>query len=123
LAVERHARFVRNAGGAWGVEIALWDIIGKATGQPLYKLWGGNRDRVPGYASCIELRSGPRRAEDSAARRAEGWRATKLRLHDWTMREDLAQVEAVRKAMGDDFVILVDANQAQQPGTPQPDGG
>jgi Mandelate racemase / muconate lactonizing enzyme, N-terminal domain len=48
FALERHARIFRNAGGAWGVEIALWDIIGKATGQPLYKLWGGYRDRVPG---------------------------------------------------------------------------
>src|SRR5438105_2286045 len=82
FALEQHARIFRNAGGAWGVEIALWDIIGKATGQPLYKLWGGFRDRVPGYASCVELRSGPRRAEDAQARRVEGWRAIKLRLHD-----------------------------------------
>src|SRR5262245_32126727 len=123
FALERHARIFRNAGGGWGVEIALWDIIGKATGQPLYKLWGGYRDRVPGYASCIELRGGAKRAEDAQARRAEGWRAIKLRLHDWTIEEDVAQVAAVRAAMGDDFTILVDANQAQQPGTPQPQEG
>jgi L-alanine-DL-glutamate epimerase-like enolase superfamily enzyme len=121
--LERHARIFRNANGAWGVEIALWDIIGKATGQPLWKLWGGYHDRVPGYASCVELRSGEQRAEDTLARRAEGWRATKLRLHDWTIKQDVAQVEAVRRAVGDDFVILVDANQAQQPGTPQPEEG
>ena len=123
FALEQHARVFRNAGGCWGVEIALWDIIGKATGQPLYKLWGGNRDRVPGYASCVEVRSGEQRAQDAAARRAEGWRAMKLRLHDWTMSQDLAQVEGVRRAMGDDFVVLVDANQAQQPGTAQPEEG
>src|SRR4051812_2314173 len=123
FALERHARIFRNAGGAWGVEIALWDIIGKACGQPLYRLWGGYRDRVPGYASCVELRSGEQRAEDAAARRAEGWRAMKLRLHDWTVRADLAQVEGVRKAMGDEFVILVDANQAQQPGGQYPEVG
>jgi L-alanine-DL-glutamate epimerase-like enolase superfamily enzyme len=121
--LERHARTFRNANGCWGVEIALWDIIGKATGQPLYRLWGGHKDRVPGYASCIELRSGEQRAEDALARRQEGWRAMKLRLHDWTMRDDIAQVAAVRKAMGDDFIVLVDANQAQQPGTPQPEEG
>jgi len=69
------------------------------------------------------LRSGARRAVDAAARRAEGWRAIKLRLHDWTLESDIAQVEHVRRAMGDDFVILVDANQAQQPGTPQPEEG
>ena len=123
FALERHARLFRMANAAWGLEIALWDIIGKACGQPLYKLWGGYRDRVPAYASFIEVRTPERRAEDVAARRAEGWRAVKLRLHDWTMQEDLAQVEAVRRAVGDDYTLLVDANQAQQPGTPQPAPG
>jgi D-galactarolactone cycloisomerase len=123
FALERHARLFRNINGGWGAEIALWDIIGKATGQPLYKLWGGHKDRVPGYASTVEVRSGEQRAEDAAARRAEGWRAIKLRLHDWTIKEDIAQVEAVREAMGDEFTILVDANQAQQPGSPQPEEG
>jgi len=123
FALEQHQRVFLNAGGCWGVEIALWDIIGKACGQPLYKLWGGFKDRVPGYASCVELRSGEQRAEDAAARLAEGWRAIKLRLHDWTLAADISQVEGVRRAMGDAFVILVDANQAQQPGTPQPEEG
>jgi L-alanine-DL-glutamate epimerase-like enolase superfamily enzyme len=121
--LEQHARTFRGANACWGVEIALWDIIGKATGQPLFKLWGASSDRVTGYASCVELRSGQQRAEDAAARRAEGWRAMKLRLHDWTLQQDVSQVEGVRRAMGDDFVILVDANQAQQPGTPQVEPG
>lgn len=123
FALEQHARVFRQAGGGWGVEMALWDIIGKATGQPLYRLWGGAKDRVPGYASCVEVRSGAQRADDARARQAEGWTAIKLRLHDWTIQEDVAQVEAVRRAMGPDFTILVDANQAQQPGTPQLDEG
>jgi D-galactarolactone cycloisomerase len=121
--LEQLARVFRGANACWGVEIALWDIIGKACGQPLYKLWGGHADRVIGYASCVELRSGEQRAADAAARLAEGWRAIKLRLHDWTIQQDVAQVEGVRRAMGDEFVILVDANQAQQPGTPQPSPG
>jgi L-alanine-DL-glutamate epimerase-like enolase superfamily enzyme len=121
--LEKHARVFRGANGGWGVEIALWDIIGKASGQPLFKLWGGNSDRVTGYASCVELRSGEQRAQDAAARRAEGWRAMKLRLHDWSMKDDIAQVAAVRRAMGDEFVVLVDANQAQQPGNPHPEPG
>jgi D-galactarolactone cycloisomerase len=123
FALEQHARIFRNADGCWGTEIALWDIIGQACGQPLYKLWGGYRDRVPGYASCVELRSGEQRAEDAAARLAEGWRAIKLRLHDWTVAADVAQVEGVRRGMGPGFVVLVDANQAQQPGTQQPEPG
>jgi D-galactarolactone cycloisomerase len=123
FALERHARIFRNVGTGWGVEIALWDIIGKATGQPLYKLWGGHKDRVPGYASCMEMRAGEQRARDILARHDEGWRAAKLRIHDWTLEADIAQVEAVRTALGDEFVILVDANQAQLPGTPQPEEG
>lgn len=123
FALERHQRLFIAANAAWGVEIALWDIIGKACGQPLYKLWGGYRDRVPAYASHIELRSPERRAEDVAAIKAEGWRAVKLRIHDWTIQQDVALVESVRRAVGDDLTIMVDANQAQQPGTPHPDLG
>ena len=123
FALERHARIFRNAGAGWGVEIALWDIIGKACGQPVYKLWGGFRDRVPAYASCIEVSTPRQRAEDVLRLRADGWRATKLRVHDWTIKADIAQVEAVREAAGEDFTLLVDANQAQLPGTLQPDPG
>src|SRR5690242_10092689 len=123
FALERHARTFRNAGGAWGVEIALWDIIGKACGQPLYKLWGGYRDRVPAYASCIEVREPARRADDILRIKADGWRASKLRIHEDTIKADVAQVEAVRRAAGEEFTLLVDANQAQLPGTLQPEAG
>ena len=124
FALEQHARMFRGANGCWGVEIALWDIIGKATGQPLYRLWGGYsrpRDRATRAASSYAPASSA--PKTPPARRAEGWRAMKLRLHDWTLQQDIAQVEGVRRAMGDDFVMLVDANQAQQPGTPQPETG
>ncbi len=123
FAIEQHAKILRMAGGGWGVEIALWDIIGKACGQPVYKLWGGYQDRVPAYASCIEVRAPERRAEDVLHIRELGYRAIKLRIHDWQMKDDLAQVAAVRRSVGDDFTILVDANQAQLPGTPQPEPG
>ncbi len=121
--LERHARIFRNANAGWGVEIALWDIIGKACGQPLYKLWGGYRDRMPAYASCIEVREPARRADDILRIKADGWRATKLRIHEATIKADIAQVEAVRRAVGDDFTLMVDANQAQLPGTLQPEPG
>jgi len=123
FALEQHARIFENAGSAWGVEIALWDIIGKACGQPVYKLWGGFRDRVPAYASFIEVSSPERRSDDVLAVQDAGWRAAKLRIHDWTVNEDIAQVEAVRLASGNNFTLLVDANQAQQPGTLQPEQG
>ena len=45
-----------------GLEIALWDLIGKAAGQPLYKLWGAAKDRVPAYASMIQLSTPDRKS-------------------------------------------------------------
>ena len=123
FALEQHARIFRNAGTAWGVEIALWDIIGKACGQPVYKLWGGFRDRMPAYASFIEVGTPQQRSDDVASVREDGWQAAKLRIHDQTLEQDIAQIEAVRLTIGDDFRLMVDANQAQQPGTLQPQAG
>ena len=103
--------------GSAGVDIALWDLIGKACGQPLYKLWGGGKDRVLAYASMIRLGTPEERAAMAEQLAAEGWKAIKLRLHHPTMREDIRTVEAVRKAVGDRMEIMVDANQAQSSGT------
>ena len=124
--IEEHAARLRYyaAGlpyrGSAGVDIALWDLIGKACGQPLYKLWGGGKDRVPAYASMVRLSTPEERAELAGRLAAEGWKAIKLRLHHPTMREDIRTVEMVRKAAGDRMEIMVDANQAQSSGNWQP---
>src|ERR1700677_659461 len=102
------------------LEIALWDLIGKASGQPLYKLWGAAKDRVPAYASMIQLSTPEERARMAVQLKAEGWKAIKPRAHYPTLKEDVQLVEAVRKAVGDDMEIMVDANQAQSAGTWQP---
>ena len=65
----------------------------------------------PATRAASSCRSGEQRAEDAAARRAEGWRAIKLRLHDWTMQADIAQVEA--RAQGD-------GRRLRHPGRRQP---
>jgi L-alanine-DL-glutamate epimerase-like enolase superfamily enzyme len=106
--------------GSAGVEIALWDLVGKACGQPLHKLWGGEREKVPAYASMVRLSTPEERARLAAALAEQGWRAIKLRLHHATMAEDLATVEQVRAAVGERMAILVDANQAQSSGDWQP---
>lgn len=106
--------------GAAGVDIALWDIVGKACDQPLNKLFGGGRDRVPAYASMVRLSTPEERAELAVQLADQGWQAIKLRLHHPTMQEDLRTVEMVRRAAGDRMVIMVDANQAQSSGTWQP---
>src|SRR4030095_1421446 len=48
--------------GSAGVDIALWDLVGRICRQPLYKLWGGGKDRVPAYASLIQLSTPEERA-------------------------------------------------------------
>lgn len=102
------------------LEIALWDLIGKATGQPVYKLWGADKDRVPAYASMIQLSTPEERVRMAVQLKSEGWKAIKLRAHYPTMKEDVQMVEAVRKAVGDGMDIMVDANQAQSFGSWQP---
>lgn len=114
-----YAGGVSYRGGA-NIDIALWDLIGKACGQPLYKLWGGAKDRVMPYASMIKLGTPEERAELAVKLLADGFRAIKLRLHHESMREDLRTVEAVKKATGGKMTIMVDANQAQSGGNWQP---
>jgi D-galactarolactone cycloisomerase len=106
--------------GSASVDIALWDLIGKAIGQPLYKLWGGERERVLVYASTIQLSTPERAALLAAELLEEGWKAIKLRLHHETHDEDVRTAEAVRAEVGDRMEIMVDANQAQSPGAWQP---
>jgi L-alanine-DL-glutamate epimerase-like enolase superfamily enzyme len=124
--VEAHAGRLEYYGrgharrGSASVDIALWDLIGKATGQPLYKLWGGGEEKVLVYASTIQLSAPERAAVLAAELLAEGWKAIKLRLHHETLEEDVRTAEAVRAEVGDRMEIMADANQAQSPGKWQP---
>ena len=69
-----------HAGRYWPLEAALWDIIGKASGQPVSALFGGADTRIPAYASFGEARSPAERAEAALAARAAGFRAVKIRI-------------------------------------------
>lgn len=112
FAFERHARITRYAKGAWIVEMALCDLVGKAAGQPLAKLWGHYVDRIPAYASIVAAKSPAERADDALALLERGYRAIKLRAHAPSISEDVEMVEKVRAAVGDRMEIMVDANQA-----------
>ena len=98
--------------GTAGVEIALWDLIGKAVNQPLYKLWGGGRDRVAPYASMLRLSTPEERADIAVKFKAQGWKAIKYRSSFPTMKQDIRLVEMARKAVGEDFGIMCDGNKA-----------
>lgn len=95
------------------IDIALWDLVGKAAGQPLYKLFGACRDRVPVYASGgLWLSSNNAELEAEAVKMAaEGFRAVKLRLGSKRWQDDIARIEAVRSGIGNDIALMVDANQ------------
>ncbi|MEO6197462.1 MAG: mandelate racemase/muconate lactonizing enzyme family protein [Dehalococcoidia bacterium] len=97
-------------GRPWPVEIALWDIIGKASGQPIYRLLGGAHDRLRAYASTGELRPTGARVEAAQQTVAAGFRAMKLRFHSEDWRDDVKTLAAVRKAVGGDIDIMVDGN-------------
>lgn len=112
FAFERHARITRYAKGAWIVEMALCDLVGKAAGLPLAKLWGHYVDRIPAYASIVAAKSPAERADDALELLERGYRAIKLRAHAPTIAEDVEMVEKVRAAVGDRMEIMVDANQA-----------
>jgi D-galactarolactone cycloisomerase len=94
------------------MEIPLWDIVGQLAEMPVYKLWGGHDDKVLAYCATGELRTPERRTADVEALVASGFRGVKLRFHRPDPRDDLAVVEAVRDAVGDDLELMVDANQA-----------
>lgn len=114
FALEQHLANLRSlaffVGRPWPLEVALWDIIGKVTGQPIYRLLGGGVDRLKAYASTGELRSPEERVKAVQQMVAEGFRAVKLRFHSPDWRDDIRVLEAVRKAVGDKIDIMVDAN-------------
>ena len=99
-------------GKHWPIDLALWDIIGKAEGKPVWKLLGGTAPRLRTYASLGQRRSREDTIEAVRARMAEGFSAVKLRFwrEDW--REDVETVATVRRAVGDGIALMIDCNQA-----------
>ena len=94
-----------------GLDMALWDLRCQATGWPLYRLLGGSAKPIKAYAGGIALgwQEPSLLAEEALGHIATGYRALKLRVGD-TAAKDIARVRAVRKAIGDEIDILVDAN-------------
>lgn len=117
-----------------GLDIALWDLMGQAAGLPLYRLLGGYRDEVPAYASAgfyAEGKDARDLADEARGYVEAGFRHIKIKVGrttdtpmnplvnmeapnfaTTTFAEDLRRVAAVRKAVGDDVHVMVDANNS-----------
>jgi L-alanine-DL-glutamate epimerase-like enolase superfamily enzyme len=100
-----------HGGRPWAAEVAIWDLVGKALGEPVWKLLGGRSERLLAYASTGELVSAEERAERCLDLVERGVRAVKIRFHHPDWRDDVAVVRRVREAVGDRLEIMVDANQ------------
>jgi L-alanine-DL-glutamate epimerase-like enolase superfamily enzyme len=94
-----------------GIDMALWDIRGKAAGMPLYQLLGGAKRGIPAYAGGVSLGyQAPGPLIDEIRRNlALGYKAIKLRVGD-TVKRDVGRLRAVRQACGEEIAILTDAN-------------
>ena len=98
------------------VDIAVWDILGKAAGMPVYKMLGAVRDRMPAYAMCGWYRENDK--DHSQYKRTIdetleiGYRAFKVKVGRYSLDDDVERIEFGRKTAGKDIRIMVDANQA-----------
>jgi L-alanine-DL-glutamate epimerase-like enolase superfamily enzyme len=115
FAVERHAEVLSHIafhyGRCWPLDLALWDLIGKLSGQPCWKLLGGSSDRVRVYASSGVLRDPGAMAEAAERYLAEGFPALKIRFRRGDWRADVPALEAVRARVGERLALMVDCNQ------------
>ena len=96
------------------LDIAMWDAAGKTLGQPLYRLLGGYRDRLPVYGSdgFWYSQTLEQLAANARGYVREGYTAVKLRLgHEKSAGEEVRRVMAVREAVGPGVRILVDATE------------
>ena len=98
------------------LDIALWDLAGKATGLPICALLGGKvRDKVAVYATGLYYTEGefPDRLLDEARGYvAAGFKGMKTKVGGLSIAEDVARVRALRDAIGPDINLMVDANEA-----------
>jgi D-galactarolactone cycloisomerase len=98
-----------------GIDIALWDLKGKAARMPVYKLLGGENRPVFTYSTGgyyprdATIHSA---AEEMAAFVAKGYRAVKLKSGGFTVEEEIERVAAVRAAIGRDTLLMLDMNAA-----------
>jgi len=101
-----------------GVDIAIWDALGKAMNSPVYRLLGGFKDKVPvvGIGGYYKQGKGDRElVKEMIGYQDMGLSGVKMKVGRADVEEDVRRVRVVREAVGPDFVIACDANQAWTP--------
>lgn len=98
-----------------GIDIALWDLIGKAVKQPIHKLIGGAfRTKLQAYATGLYFRDMNRLNEEAVEEARgyveQGFKAIKMKIGLGSITKDIDRVAAVRDAIGPDVQLMVDAN-------------
>ena len=102
----------RAVGIIGAIDVALWDLIGHALGQPVYKLLGGFRDRVPAYADGgMYVRMPDELAERMASYVQQGFKDVKFHLLGETLEQTLLEVEKTREAIGREVRLMVDIHR------------
>ena len=94
------------------VDMALWDIVGKRAGLPLFRLWGAARTEIPAYGSgCFRGLGRDGMIARAGEFTAQGLKAIKMQVaHIRPWREDVQNVKAMREAMGGGIEIMIDVN-------------
>ena len=90
------------------LDVALWDIVGKVAKQPVHRLLGTCRDKVPAYASSEYLPTPEDYANEALELKSKGWTAYKIHPHS-NPNEDIEICRAVRKAVGDNYTLMLDS--------------
>ncbi len=97
------------------IDIALWDLQGQAIGRPVWALLGGAlRRRVPAYVTGFYYRDGERPEDlvrEAAMYVEQGYRTLKVKVGGLTPEADAERVGVIRKAVGKDVALMLDANQ------------
>lgn len=116
-AMQDHIHYVGRGGVASfaisAVDIALWDLRGKANGEPLWKMAGGSSNRCRAYRGGIDLNFPRPKLLESVQRHLEdGFDGVKIKIGKTDLDEDVERATAVRKLIGSDVAFMVDANYA-----------
>ena len=94
-----------------GVDMALWDILGKVREVPLYQLLGGRyRNKVPVYATALYPDQPAKIARRAREFADQGFHGVKIKV-GFDLEQDILNVQTVRREVGSDFIVMTDANQ------------